>query len=318
MFAAVSLGVFDLLDQGSQSASGLARATDTSEDALKRLLDACVGLGLLAKNGESYSNLPIAQEYLRRESPRTLTGYILYSDQVLFPMWANLETAVREGSHRWKQTFGLDGPIFSHFFKDPAATKTFLDGMHGFGLLSSPGTVSVFNLNRFRHMVDLGGGTGHLAIAACERYGGLRATVFDLPGAIEHARVRASASRAKDRISFAAGDFFRDALPEADLYAVGRIFHDWTEAKIRILLGKIRTALPAGGGLLIAEKLLDEDGSGPVSAQMQSLNMLVCTEGKERTLSGYRALLAAEGFVDVEGRKTGTPLDAVLAFKTAT
>ena len=30
-------------------------------------------------------------------------------------------------------------------------------------------------------MADLGGGTGHLAIAACERYPELRAVVFDLP-----------------------------------------------------------------------------------------------------------------------------------------
>jgi O-methyltransferase. len=32
--------------------------------------------------------------------------------------------------------------------------------------------------------VDLGGATGHLAIAACERYLELEATVFDLPEVI--------------------------------------------------------------------------------------------------------------------------------------
>jgi acetylserotonin N-methyltransferase len=48
---------------------------------------------------------------------------------------------------------------------------------------------------------------------------------------------------------------------------------------------------------------------------MQSLNMLVCTEGKERTLGEYRALLEAAGFVNVQARRTGAPLDAVLAVK---
>jgi acetylserotonin N-methyltransferase len=43
--------------------------------------------------------------------------------------------------------------------------------------------------------------------------------------------------------------------------------------------------------------------------------MLVCTEGKERTLGEYRALVEAAGFRDVEGRFTGAPLDAVLAIK---
>jgi acetylserotonin N-methyltransferase len=48
---------------------------------------------------------------------------------------------------------------------------------------------------------------------------------------------------------------------------------------------------------------------------MQSLNMLVCTEGKERSASGYERLLRAAGFERVEARRTGVSLDAVLAFK---
>jgi len=82
-----------------------------------------------------------------------------------------------------------------------------------------------------------------------------------------------------------------------------------------VLLAKIFARLPTGGGLLIAEKLLAEDKSGPTPAHMQSLNMLVCTEGTERTLGEYRTLLETAGFRDVQGRFTGAPLDAVLAIK---
>ena len=55
--------------------------------------------------------------------------------------------------------------------------------------------------------------------------------------------------------------------------------------------------------------------AGPRWPLQQSLNMLVCTEGKERTLPEYEALLRQAGFARVEGRRTGTPLDAVLAVK---
>jgi acetylserotonin N-methyltransferase len=48
---------------------------------------------------------------------------------------------------------------------------------------------------------------------------------------------------------------------------------------------------------------------------MQSLNMLICTEGKERSLAEYRELLTRAGFQTVEGKRTGTPIDAVLARK---
>jgi len=122
-------------------------------------------------------------------------------------------------------------------------------------------------------------------------------------------------SRAADRIEVLAGDFFQEPLPQADLYALSRILHDWTDAKIEGLLQAICRRLPAGGALLVAEKLLAEDGVGPLPANMQSLNMLVVTEGRERSLGEYTRLLRGAGFSQVEGRRTGAPLDAILAFK---
>jgi acetylserotonin N-methyltransferase len=43
--------------------------------------------------------------------------------------------------------------------------------------------------------------------------------------------------------------------------------------------------------------------------------MLVCTEGRERSVEEYRELLERFGFEQVEGRRTGAPLDAVLAIR---
>ncbi|MDR3718123.1 MAG: class I SAM-dependent methyltransferase [Bryobacteraceae bacterium] len=325
MFTAVSLGVFDLLDAGAESAEALASkaksaealasATGTDLRALRRLLDGCVGLGLLDKSDGLYANTAVAHEYLRKASPNTLAGYILYSKDALYPMWGHLDDAMREGTPRWNQTFAVDGGIFSGFFRTPQAKHEFLLGMHGFGQISSPAVVRVFNLGRFHRLVDLGGATGHLAIAACERYGSLRGVVFDLPEAIAEARPHVAASSASERIELVEGDFFADALPPADLYALGRIVHDWGDGRIEILLRKIHAALPPGGAILLAETLLDDDHAGPVPSLMQSLNMLVCTEGRERSVAEYRELLEPCGFTQVEGRRTGAPLDAVLAFR---
>jgi acetylserotonin N-methyltransferase len=318
MFAAVSLGVFEALHNGPSDASTLAARLPgpaTATEALERLLDACVGLELLAKREGVYSNRPVAETYLCDHSPRSLTGYVLYSNEALFPMWAHLEDAIREGAPRWTQTFGWEGSIFDHFFKTGDRRRHFLRGMHGFGQLSSGPVAAAFDLSRFRRMADLGGATGHLAIAACERYPQLHAAVFDLPDVIAMARDYVAASPARGRIELIGGDFFRDDLPPADLYSLGRILHDWPEERIRGLLSKIYAALPAGGALLVAEKLLDDDKSGPAPAHLQSLNMLVCTEGKERSLAEYTALLVPAGFASVEGRRTGAVLDAVLANK---
>jgi acetylserotonin N-methyltransferase len=270
---------------------------------------------LLQSSSGTYENSPVAAAYLCQKSPRRLTGYINYSNSVMWKLWERLEDAVREGTHRWQQVYGWDGPIFSHFFRNEEVKREFLMGMHGFGLISSPHVVVAFDLGRFHSLVDLGGATGHLAVAACQRYPQMRAAVFDLPEAIPLAREIVGQSNVAERISFAAGDFFVDPLPPADLYAVGRILHDWSAEKILTLLRRIFDRLPAGGALLIAEKLLLDDQTGPRWAHMQNLNMLTCTEGKERTLGQYEALLQQVGFAEIQGHRTMSPLDAVLAMK---
>ena len=224
-------------------------------DALERLLDACVGLQLLKRHGALYENTPVAATYLCKQSPNRMNGYLNFSNEYLWKLWANLEDAIREGTNRWQQTFGWDGPIFSSIFRTEAARHEFLMGMHGLGLVSSPHVVAAFDLSRFQRLVDLGGATGHLAIAACQRHPSLRAVVFDLAEAVPLAREIVRASPAADQIEVMAGDFFVDALPEGDLYSLGRILHDWTQPKILNLLKRIHDRLPSGGALLIAEKL---------------------------------------------------------------
>jgi len=326
MFAAVSLGVFDRIREHGKkedlnqigiglNLTDIAKYTQCNQESLETLLDSCVSLGLLSRSGSLYQNTAIAEVYLCQSSPRRLTGYINYSNEVAWGLWSHLEDAVREGTHRWKQTFGTEGPIFSSFFKTPESMNEFLMGMNGFGMITSPVVVQAFDLSRFKHLVDLGGATGHLSIAACNRYPNLTATVLDLPHALDLAREMISDSPSKNRLQTMGSDFFSDPLPEADLYALGRIIHDWDRNKIEFLLKKIFNALPNEGSLLIAEKMVLEDRTGPRGALLQSLNMLVCTEGKERTFWEYSKLLENAGFKQIECIRTQTPIDAILATK---
>ena len=315
MFTAVRLGVFDRLEIQPQSAPLLATQLNLNTGALARLLDACVALGLLLRDGEIYRNTPTTSRYLIDASPETLAGYIIYSDQSLYLLWSHLDDAIREGTNRWPQTFGSRNALFDHYFRDETATRSFLSGMHGFGQIASRKLVRAFDLSRFTRLVDLGGATGHLAIAACEAYPNLRATVLDLPAVEPFACAHIARTAVADRIEFVVGDFFGATLPPGDLYTLGRILHDWDEQKITTLLRKIFASLPSGGALLITEALLNEDRSGPLYALMQDLNMLVCTDGRERTASEYSELLRSAGFNTVEYRRTGALLDAVLASK---
>lgn len=315
MFTAVQLGIFDQLAIGPQSSAALAVQLSLDRQALSRLLDGCVALQLLEREADVYSNSIAAARFLTRVSPETLAGYIVYSDQSLYKLWDHLDDAVREGTNRWTQTFGSRSALFDHYFRDETATRSFLGGMHGFGQLASPRIVTAFDLSRFEYLVDLGGATGHLAMAACEAYPALKAIVFDLPAVEPFAREHITQAGFANRVEFVAGDFFAGDLPRGDLYVLGRILHDWDDAKIDKLLRKIFFLLPRQGALLVAETLVDDDRSGPVSTLMQDLNMLVCTDGRERTEAQYSALLRGAGFSTVQFRRTDSLVDAILAIK---
>jgi acetylserotonin N-methyltransferase len=315
MFTAVRLGIFDHLANAPQSCAALSLQLSLDRNALSRLLDGCIALGLLGRQGEFYSNTDAATRFLTKTSSETLAGYITYSDQSLYKLWNHLDDAVRQGSNRWTQAFGSRAALFDHYFRDEASTRSFLGGMHGLGQFASPRIVKAFDLSDFRHLVDLGGATGHLAIAACHVYPELRATVLDLPAVQPFAREYIEASGLSDRVFFVAADFFVDDLPKADLYALGRILHDWNDSKINKLLRRIFLALPHGGALLVTETLVDDDRSGPTYTLMQDLNMLVCTDGRERTEAEYSLLLQGAGFSSVQFRRTDSVVDAIFATK---
>ena len=314
-FAAASLGVFERLEESPAGAPLLAQELHCHAGALEELLNACVALGLLERAGDCYRNLPVTSRYLLRESPDSLLGYILYSDKALYPLWGRLEDAVREGTPRWEQVFGRKTGIFESLFSTEESKRVFLAGMHGKGRLSSPAIVAAMDLSRFRHLCDLGGATGCLAIEACQRYPALRATVFDLPGVIPETKHYIERAGLADRIGVHEGDFFADELPEADLFVLGQIVHDWPEARIELLLEKIYRRLPPRGGILICEKILNPLKDGPLSSNLQSLNMLVMMEGKERTAAEYEALVRRAGFQSFQACSTGRTVDAMLAIK---
>ena len=78
---------------------------------------------------------------------------------------------------------------------------------------------------------------------------------------------------------FFPGDFFTDPLPAADVYAMGRVLHDWDLATKRQLIATVFAALPPGGAFLVHEALIDDDRRQHAYGLLMSLNMLIDTHG---------------------------------------
>ena len=157
--------------------------------------------------------------YLCKQSPRRLTGYLNYSNEILWKMWGNLEDAVREGTNRWQQTFGWDGPIFSNFFQHRRIDARVSDGharawthqLAARGRRVRPEPVSSLDRPGWGDRTSCHRRLRALS-PACEPWCSTCRKQGLWPARLSVAR------RVADRIEIVSGDFFVDRLPEGDLY----------------------------------------------------------------------------------------------------
>ncbi|KAM3933068.1 acetylserotonin O-methyltransferase [Leptodactylus fuscus] len=321
VFTACELGVFDLLHEAKEpiSAAAVASQLSTSEDGMERLLDACVGLKLvkvdLKNNKGYYSNNEISTVYLVKSSPRTLYHMMMYYSKTVYMCWHFLPQAIREGKNQYERALGISAKdVFEAIYSSEEEMLTFMYNMDSIWKINGKDVIQAFDLSTYRTVYDLGGCSGALAKQLVSTYNESTVTIMDLPKVVQTAKKHFVTDK-DQHIHFLEGDFFNDPIPEADLFVMARIIHDWTEEKCLQLLRKIYQSCRSGGGVLLVEVLLNEDRSGPVISQLFSLNMLVQTEGKERTPSEYTSLLADSGFRDIEVKVTGKIYDAILGRK---
>jgi hypothetical protein len=150
-------------------------------------------------------------------------------------------------------------------------------------------------LGRARHVVDVGGGPATLMQTILTMSPTATGVVLEAPAAAARARRSLAAAGFGRRCRVVAGDFFRSVPRGGDAYVVAFVLHNWDDRRAATILARCRRAMDARSRLLIVEMLVPADGR-PSPAQVHDLEMLVFTEGRERTAAEYRALLGAAGF----------------------
>ena len=139
-------------------------------------------------------------------------------------------------------------------------------------------------------ILDAGGGTGELAFALLRSCPGLVATVMDRAEVVEGVRPPADL---EGRCRFIKGDLFQKWPVTSDAVILARVVHDWPDSDALRILRRAREAMPKDGTLYVVEMALDEEtGQGG----MLDLNMLVMTQGAERTEEQFRDILREAGF----------------------
>jgi SAM-dependent methyltransferase len=308
MSAALAVGVrsglFDLLEEAPLSIPEIARRLKFSERPVRSLLAALVAMHLVhrddARSPATFSLSPDAAAYLVRGKPGWLGGLIdLEIEHFLSPR--ALLDALRKDT---ASVYGADDP-WEHHEEDVEAARRFTRAMHSVSERPAAGVSEVVDFAGVSSLLDVGGGSGALSLAIARAWPKVRCVIWDLPVVCTFAREYAKDAGLQDRVTAEPGDMFKEEFPRGhDAILFSQILHDWQPEKGRVLLRKAKGALSTGGRVLIHEKLVDEDGRGPLANALVHLDMLVWTEGQQFTEQELREMLGEAGFGGIERKPT--------------
>lgn len=308
LFTFAELKLADLLSGKKSKTAEIAKKLKIHPLAAERFLNACVAIGLLEKKGDFYTNSDLSQNFLIEKGAQFLGGQMKRYQNRSYPQWENLT------EHLQKWEYGesaQDNPETEDQGADAMEEQHNLALLHGYALAEN------FDFSDFRQLLDLGGGTGAMSIALCEKIPHLHATVFDLPENIEKAEEMIRGKKLQKRIKCVGGDISKDDLPENfDVALLANLLAVFDEKSNKNLFAKIYGSLPNGGAALVSGWILDEERLSP------DVSVLFCLEDicwnapdVERNFPIYKDWLKSAGFQKISQKTYFEPTKLISAFK---
>jgi SAM-dependent methyltransferase len=240
----VKLGVFEALAEAPLAAPEVASRCGTDPRATEKLLGALAGARYLRNRGGRYALTPMARKWMLAESKASLRDGLLYQfidmryierieeyvrdgetvrlhEEMSAEDWALYQRGMRSGANLWVPEVSLRTPV-------PRGA---------------------------RELLDIGGSHGLYSVALCRKYPALRATILDLPEAVEQAAPLLAREGMGDRVRHWAGDARTADLGVAayDVILIANLVHHFDEATNRELVGRCARALRPGGRLVLAD-----------------------------------------------------------------
>ena len=277
LFSAIELELFTELAKGPQNSEGLRERLGLHPRSVDDFLDALLVLGMLERRDGNYSNTLESDFYLDRSKSTYIGNYFEMWDVREYPLWGSVGKALRTGKPQNEIQHGEDA--FDAIYATPDRLRLFLRSMTGHSMPSALAIAGKFPWRSYRTFVDIGAAEGCLPVQVALAHPHLTGASFDLPAVQPLFEEYVASFGLQDRISFRPGDFFKDALPSAEVLVMGMILHDWNLETKKLLLKKAYAALPSGGALIVYEHLIDDERSKNLSGLLMSLMMLLETQG---------------------------------------
>ena len=291
MLAGMRLDVFTPLAGGSMTAEKLSQILGIRPDKLSPLLYALVHADLLSLADDRFSNTPETDAYLVKGRPTYIgSAHELYTD-----MWSaalGVAQSISSGEPHARHDFGA---------MSDSELGAFFRGLHGGAMATGRMLATAFEFDRFESLLDVGGGSGGVAIAACQNCGSLRATVLELPKVAAIAKTFVEAAGLTQRVDVVETDIL-NSPPDGthDVAVLRYLLQVLAPDQARRALRNVGAALRPGGELFIIGHVLDDARQSPEAAVGMNLVFLsLYSDGQSYTETEHRSWMEEAGFTDV-------------------
>ncbi|MBI2231040.1 MAG: methyltransferase domain-containing protein [Deltaproteobacteria bacterium] len=292
LLAGIRLDLFTPLKDGPMSVEQLADKLGVEADKLKPLLWALAASGLLKAENGLFSNSSEANRFL----VRGLATYRGGKHEVLLNNWqAGLRTAesIRTGAPQAKLDFAG---------ASAAELETFYRSNHAQALRRGRELVATYDLSPHHTLLDVGGGSGGLAIAVTETHPHMQATVAELPTVTPITRRIVEEAGASGRVQVQSSDVINESPSGAfDAAVLSSFIQVISRDQARRALRNVGKVVNPGGAIYIRGDIVDDSGISPLGSVMRNLVYLnIYDQGQAYTEREHREWLKEAGFENFE------------------
>lgn len=248
------------------------------EGVLGLVLDVLVANGILLEEDDLYH-------------PTRLSNELDMIDQLFVGMegwhcWSRLDQSLLTGEPVFDQLYGID--FFSYLAAHPQKNANWKRWNSVTAQEWFAGMAPVLQFEGSESICDVGGGEGELLCHILDEYPDCRGTLLERP------EVQPFDDAPFDWVS---GDMFKSIPAGHDVYIVSRVFCNWNDDAMLIVLRNIAAAMKAESRLVIIDGILPEKGDPERAIYVaNSLSLFLVFGSRLREYTEFEALLALADF----------------------
>jgi SAM-dependent methyltransferase len=291
MLAGLQLDIFTPLAEGPMDVDQIGQAIGVRPEMLRPLLYALTAVGLLHVEEERFSNSSEASEFLIRGR----SAYIGMRHYAYLRRWRSMlqvAETIRTGVPQGKLDYG-------NMSRDER--ESFYRGTYDEAYAVGRELVDKLNLSDCRTLVDLGGGSGGLAIALAQANPQLHVTVADLPTTTPIAERYIKEAGVEDRVEVLAENVVDNPLPGAyDVAILRGLLIVLPPNDAQRAVANIAAAVEPGGAIYVMGWILDDSRVSPEEMAIYNLHFINSVEhGSLYTEREISTWLADAGITEI-------------------